>query len=897
MVVDNLEFHIKRTGDAAGQSMSGLSNSLKKLKKSSEAATGGLGKLLGSLKRIAFYRVIRTIIREISKAFDEGLKNAYKFSSTVSGELAKVMDVVASLGMQMKNQLGAALGELLINISPAIEAVENLIIRLADAMSRLFAVLGGRSTYTKAVASTEKWADATEAGAAAAKEWKNQLMGFDEINKLNDNSGNGGGSGKKADSTGNWELSPANFEWAKQLRDITMDWMASLNFEPLINAWGRLKSSVQDFVSLVDGALYWAYTNVLLPLAGWTIEKGLPVTITLLAAALGVFNSVVEKLSPVFQKLWEDILKPFGQWAGEVFINIVEHLTNTFESLSEKIESANSFGEFLQSLDGEETVLVSIALAIGLIVSKLVLLKTFSGVFDIIKLGITALTSPLGLAIIGLTALVGVGILLYNKFESVREKFDEVGKKFSEFKERFKEPEYWGELGTAIVEALSTAIGAAIGAVADVGKKIGEKILQGLKDFFFGDTWGEEFLIGGEGSGLRKIGESIMEGIQGGIQAKIDAIKTWIDKHIKEPFLKGFREAFGIHSPAEETKFVGEAIFDGIGEGIINKIKDIFIWITDNVFKPIKDAFMSIFGIASDGENASTFLSIGTSIIEGIKKGIDNAWKIVTEFVSDHIWKPLKEAVLSVFGIGATGSNAEGMLTFGTSVISGLKQGIIDAWEDVKSFVTTKVWDKLKVAIRSAFGISSDGSDADNIKTYGTSLISGLKTGIKNAWSDVGSWFNTYVFTPLANEFDSLMASVNSWADSIQSVWNTVKETAKKIEDKYNEHAQKIWDSGEIWNGMNFASGGWPDQGELFISREAGPELVGTIGGRTAVVNNQDIVAAVSQGVATAVANVMGNSRGTKSVTLNVNGKEFARAIYNDMKSVTNEKGISLVNA
>lgn len=50
-----------------------------------------------------------------------------------------------------------------------------------------------------------------------------------------------------------------------------------------------------------------------------------------------------------------------------------------------------------------------------------------------------------------------------------------------------------------------------------------------------------------------------------------------------------------------------------------------------------------------------------------------------------------------------------------------------------------------------------------------------------------------------------------------------------------------------------FASGGFPSIGQMFIAREAGPELVGTIGGRNAVVNNDQIVESVSSGVYKAV--------------------------------------------
>lgn len=49
------------------------------------------------------------------------------------------------------------------------------------------------------------------------------------------------------------------------------------------------------------------------------------------------------------------------------------------------------------------------------------------------------------------------------------------------------------------------------------------------------------------------------------------------------------------------------------------------------------------------------------------------------------------------------------------------------------------------------------------------------------------------------------------------------------------------------------ASGGFPSMGQMFIAREAGPELVGTIGSRTAVANNYQI----EEGIARAVTRAM----------------------------------------
>lgn len=60
--------------------------------------------------------------------------------------------------------------------------------------------------------------------------------------------------------------------------------------------------------------------------------------------------------------------------------------------------------------------------------------------------------------------------------------------------------------------------------------------------------------------------------------------------------------------------------------------------------------------------------------------------------------------------------------------------------------------------------------------------------------------------------------------------------------------------------------------GQLFIAREAGPELVGTLGGHTAVMNNNQIVASVSDGVYRAVRSAIGTKGNNVNVTFKVEG-------------------------
>lgn len=89
------------------------------------------------------------------------------------------------------------------------------------------------------------------------------------------------------------------------------------------------------------------------------------------------------------------------------------------------------------------------------------------------------------------------------------------------------------------------------------------------------------------------------------------------------------------------------------------------------------------------------------------------------------------------------------------------------------------------------------------------------------------------------------------------------------------------------------ASGGMFDEGQMFIAREAGPELVGSIGNRTAVVNNEQIVESVSRGVYEAVSAAMSkqNSSGEVNVKVYLDGKDITRSV----EKVQQERGIDVM--
>lgn len=143
--------------------------------------------ILSTFGRIAFYRAVRSAIKYVTDALQQGTENAYWFSKKfgdATNYISEAFDRMSSSNFKMSNQLGAAWSTLIATIEPIIIQIINLVTKAAEAVTQFFAILGGKTTYLKAIDYSKDWADETEKGSKAAKEWKNQLMGFDEINRL-----------------------------------------------------------------------------------------------------------------------------------------------------------------------------------------------------------------------------------------------------------------------------------------------------------------------------------------------------------------------------------------------------------------------------------------------------------------------------------------------------------------------------------------------------------------------------------------------------------------------------------------------------------------------------------------------------------------------------------------
>lgn len=220
---DSMESAAKKTQDLKDETRT-TSPKVRKLGQDAEEAgkrakkgSSGLSSFLSTLKRIAYYRIVRTVIKEITESIKEGISNLYHWSSTINGRFAKSLDRLATSSLYLKNSLAAMLAPIIETLTPVIEWVVDKIVDVINLINKLFAALSGSKTYYVAKKVAQKWDDTTEKAKETADEIKRTILGFDEINKLTDNTG--------SSSTGTG--SDTDYSTMFEERQLT-GWMAAL---------------------------------------------------------------------------------------------------------------------------------------------------------------------------------------------------------------------------------------------------------------------------------------------------------------------------------------------------------------------------------------------------------------------------------------------------------------------------------------------------------------------------------------------------------------------------------------------------------------------------------------------------------------------------------------------
>lgn len=183
------------------------------------------------------------------------------------------------------------------------------------------------------------------------------------------------------------------------------------------------------------------------------------------------------------------------------------------------------------------------------------------------------------------------------------------------------------------------------------------------------------------------------------------------------------------------------------------------------------------------------------------------------------------------------------------------QQAVQASWEATKNKLTTtmqnlktkigEVWDNIKTTISDKFNDAKDKI---------TEKLETIKTKWADAWQKVKERF-VKIFNSIGNAISNF--SIKSALNGIIGLAEaTVNKVLNRLRNWFDQHPKvKSFAAGfgiSVPGPLSlprFDAGGLPPVGEMFIARESGPELVGTIGNRSAVVNNDQIIEGISRGV------------------------------------------------
>ena len=703
--------------------------------------------------------------------------------TTAQGDMARTLDAPANQMRVLKAQFEMAaksIGNIFIPalqaILPYAIAVTKIVRELADGLASLvgFEPTGVDSAIASAGEAASDTSTALEEGAESAKKLKSYMLGFDELNVINPN------SEESADDASSFEfalpeydfLSGATnekiegiittikefFEPLTELIKMTVEWAKELDLESISKEFEELGSSLEIVGGKIFDNLSWVYEDIMLPLAEWSIEEGLPTVIGLLATALDTLGAVMAPVHEGLKELKKD-LDPIVEWIGEVVIVALEGVASVFEKVSrvfsEKAPEITSIftglGDVISKLwAGLEPIADAVLYVFGLLwdvfgdfaaINWTYMIDTVSSFVDIIAGFANGDWDQIWSGIVGI-------------FEA-----------------------YW----TSVIDKITAVWDFMVELFTPVAKWFDTNVIQPVSKFFKG-LWED----------ISKFFSNLWDDIV----AVWDKVAKWFDETVVQPIVAFFAPIVeGISDFFEGCWLIVQAVWLVVAT-----------WFNDTVVTPVADFFEGLW------KDVSGFF---TSLWDDVKK----IWKGVSTWFDTTVVTP----VVDYF---------KGVWTDVSGFFSSLWEDIKAVWGVVSTWFSDTITEPIKTVFESACG---------SIEGFFTSLWLSIRKGVANAMNGV--------IGGIESAINWIIGGINGLIGGFDKI---VKWAADIL--------------GEDWGGMTlvkevsfsritvptYAEGGFPAQGQMFIAREAGAEMVGSIGRRTAVANNDQIVSGIAGGVAEA---------------------------------------------
>lgn len=858
-----------------------------------KSATGKLKQFTTSLGRIAMYRIVRMLLNQIAKAIKEGTQNMYHYSKAFGNTFASSMDRVASSFLYFKNSIGAAVAPLMNALAPAIEYVIDKAVALINVLNQLFAKITGASTWTKAVKTQTEYAEAVGGAADAAK---SLTAGFDELNVLSDSSGGGGASVPDYGSMfEEMKLDSGFATWVDEIKQ-------AINEGDWVSVGTILGNKVNEVVDSID------FGNI-----GTKVGYGIQSAFEVIYNFLDTINfdnigkGVATLLNNAFEQIDFNLVgKTFAKkWT--ILVDLIYGFVTTFDWSKFGLAIANFVNGWFEELDITKAVVTAQTLILGLFTS------------------------------------------LQQAIQNI--KWFEIGAEISNALNAIDWISLFRNFAKTVSDALIGALDFAIGLVETLDwAKLRSDIWNSLVSLVTNIDW----------SGLVSKAFRLLGGVIAGSTSLVVQLVMTIWDSLKS----GWNSTVSYFNTFIED--AGRNVIKGLWNGIINALKNVGSWIKQNIFDPFITGFKNAFGIKSPSTEMET---MGGFIISGLLKGIKGAWGNITAFFKEKLddikrvcseaWNNVKSVTSKKWNdIKSTLSTTwDNIKSTASTTWSNMRSTMSTTWENVKSNSST-VWNNIKSSLSSTW---------DNVKSTASTTWSNMKTTIGTTWDNIKSgtsekwnairsnlsttWSN--VKSNASTDFNSMKANIATiWDDiksntsttwntvksSLSTTWNSIKSTADSVFGSMKTSVVNIWDN--LWsslkgtinaiisgvekmangviNGINgmigalnrigfsipdwvpglggksfgfnlstistisiprLADGGFPAVGQLFIAREAGAELVGNIGGRTAVANNDQIVEGIREGVLSAMNEAIGRDYNNFDIKVYLDGKQITAAV------------------
>lgn len=801
-----------------------IPKTLKKIKRGLFMGSG-----MRSLIRLGFagFFVYRSV-----QMMREGFKNLAQYSSQTNSDLSMLMSSLATL----KNALATAFAPILTAIAPALNTLIQLLVKAATAVAHFTAAFTGKSTVVVAkqqtvdyAASLDDAADAAGSANDAAKEYQKTLLGFDQMNVLNDmdkssgsaGSGGGGGAGGVGDMFETVEVSSG----AKSLVDRIKEAWKNADFTDL----GRdIGNSIADALNKIP----WEKLQNVAYKIGKSIATGFNgLNDSAFWSSLG--HAVAESLNTILTGIEGFVFNFDWKKAGKALADGINHLFLDFDWK----KLGKTFSEGAKGI-----------------------LDALKSLFDNIKwedVGrsvMSAITSVdwIGIIVSGIKA---AGSLADGILGFLKGAFEDAAEGVSEW---ITSGEMWKDiksLGKATFEVGINLIGAAWDTI--------ETALNGI--------WNVVSSIGEKLGIVKGLGSSAVSGMPGNVSIKESVTKGLVPRTVQSivqssPLLSG---VWGIAKSLPSIK----KLFENDEVSFSKELGEIWKDIKNTFGKKNKGKDYSRLSIADAfGWNP---LNSGSSLFDSIAKtGSQAKVKVVAELTKteDKVpvsQKTVKNMLASLERKKETfGKTAEGMIAGLSTKKETFGKTVTDMVASFNSRTLGGKFDTTIYGMTSSFAKRAVGKGFD-ATIYGmTSSFS--KRTTSSGFSYWLSGFTAQITkVSLASSAKNLIMSITGKADG------------------------GLYRNGRWLPVTAAAAGGSFSTGQMFIAREAGPELVGRIGRGTSVMNNDQIVASVSAGVYEAVLAAMSGNEQSVNVYLMGDAGKLFKAVQKEAVQYTNTTGLS----